>query len=159
MLALTERKWYKLSNSKEGNLTVLQRIKRIFTTIAFSSLLITPMAMPVVAHAQDNTITNNLCAGVNLQTEPNATCAAGDDAAKTKIGGLLTTIINLFSLIVGFISVIMIIIGGLKYITSNGDSGNISSAKNTIIYALVGLAVVALAQFIVRFVLAKVSTT
>jgi hypothetical protein len=49
----------------------------------------------------------------------------------------------------------MIIIGGLKYITSSGDSNNITSAKNTILYAIIGLVVVALAQFIVKFVLGK----
>ncbi len=49
----------------------------------------------------------------------------------------------------------MIIVGGLKYITSGGDSGNITSAKNTILYAIVGLIVVALAQIIVRFVLQR----
>jgi hypothetical protein len=52
----------------------------------------------------------------------------------------------------------MIIVGGLKYITSGGDSGNVSGAKNTILYAIVGLVVVALAQIIVRFVLTRVTT-
>jgi hypothetical protein len=56
---------------------------------------------------------------------------------------------------VGFVAVIMIIIGGLKYVTYSGDSSNINSAKNTILYAVVGLVVVALAQIIVKFVLAK----
>ena len=49
----------------------------------------------------------------------------------------------------------MIIVGGLRYITSGGESSNISGAKTTIIYALVGLVIVALAQFIVHFVLNK----
>ena len=57
--------------------------------------------------------------------------------------------------IVGVVAVIMIIVGGLKYITSGGDSGNISGAKNTILYAVIGLIFVALAQVIVRFVLAR----
>jgi hypothetical protein len=47
------------------------------------------------------------------------------------------------------------IYGGFKYITSSGDSGNVTAAKNTIMYALIGLIIVALAQIIVRFVLAK----
>jgi cytochrome bd-type quinol oxidase subunit 2 len=68
---------------------------------------------------------------------------------------LIKKIINIFSVIVGVIAVIMIIIGGLKYITSGGESSNVSGAKNTIIYAIVGLVVVALAQFIVHFVLAN----
>jgi hypothetical protein len=53
----------------------------------------------------------------------------------------------------------MIIWGGLKYITSGGDSGNVTGAKNTILYAIIGLIIVALAQFIVRFVLSKTTGT
>jgi uncharacterized membrane protein len=74
------------------------------------------------------------------------------------VSTLLRRIINIFSWIVGVIAVIMIIVGGLKYITSGGDSSNVSSAKNTILYALVGLVIVALAQFIVRFVLGQANT-
>jgi hypothetical protein len=58
--------------------------------------------------------------------------------------------------VVGVVSVIMIIIGGFKYIISSGDSANVTSAKNTILYAIIGLVVVLLAQIIVRFVIARV---
>ena len=51
----------------------------------------------------------------------------------------------------------MIIIAGLKYITSQGEPANIATAKNSIIYAAIGLVVVALAQVIVRFVLNRFS--
>jgi hypothetical protein len=61
--------------------------------------------------------------------------------------------LNLFSAIIGIIAVVMIMVGGLKYITSQGESANVASAKNTILYAAIGLVVVALAQVIVRFVL------
>ena len=57
---------------------------------------------------------------------------------------------------VGVIAVIMIIIGGLKYIISSGDSNNINSAKNTILYAIIGLVIVAFAQEVVRYVLTNV---
>lgn len=135
---------------------MIQRIKRAITALAVSTMLIVPVAVPAMASAQDS-IKENLCAGVNLQTTANQSCGASDTETTGRIGSILKTIIDIFSLIVGFISVIMIIVGGLKYITSNGDSGNISSAKNTIIYALVGLAIVALSQVLVKFVLTKVS--
>ena len=61
----------------------------------------------------------------------------------------------MFSAIVGIIAVVMIIVGGIKYITSGGDSGNVTAAKNTILYAVIGLVVVALAQIIVKFVLGR----
>jgi hypothetical protein len=53
----------------------------------------------------------------------------------------------------------MIIFGGFKYITSGGESGNVTSAKNTIIYAVIGLVIVAFAQFIVQFVLGKITAS
>ena len=58
---------------------------------------------------------------------------------------------------VGAVSVVVIIIGGFKYIVSAGDSNGIQSAKNTILYALVGLVVAVFAQVIARFVLGQVT--
>ena len=69
------------------------------------------------------------------------------------VDNLITSIVNIFSVIVGLIAVIMIIYGGFRYITSGGDSTKVNNAKNTILYAIIGLIVVALAQVIVRFVL------
>ena len=103
----------------------------------------------------------NTCTGANLKLESqsggaDATgCASTAAADQTALNTLITNIVNLFSIIVGVVAVIMIIYGGFRYITSGGDSGNIGTAKNTIIYALVGLVIVALAQVIVRFVLQK----
>ena len=80
-----------------------------------------------------------------------------NDKSTGKSGGNLTStvslIINVISIAVGVIAVIMIIWGGMKYITSGGDSNKVKSAKDTILFALIGLVIVALAQFIVRFVL------
>ncbi len=73
--------------------------------------------------------------------------------ARSGINSLIQTTINIISWIVGIISVIMIIIGGLKYIMSTGDSQKVDSAKNTILYAVIGLVIVAFAQIIVLFVL------
>ena len=81
---------------------------------------------------------------------------APEGDAETTILDTVETAINIFSIIIGVISVIMIIIGGLKYITSTGDSSKVESAKNTIIYAVVGLVIVALAQVIVFYVLDRV---
>ena len=58
---------------------------------------------------------------------------------------------------VGIVAVIMIIVGGFKYITSGGESSKVSGAQSTILYAVVGLVVVVLAQIIVHFVLNKTS--
>ena len=73
------------------------------------------------------------------------------------VNGIIELIINILSTLVGVIAVIMIIISGFKYVTAAGDSSKVSSAKSTLIYALVGLIIVALAQLIVRFVLKSVT--
>jgi hypothetical protein len=74
----------------------------------------------------------------------------------TGSSGVLTNVANLLALIGGIIVVIMIIVGGIKYVTSSGDSSQVSSAKNTIIYGLIGLVVIALARIIVSVVISKV---
>jgi multisubunit Na+/H+ antiporter MnhB subunit len=55
--------------------------------------------------------------------------------------------------LIGAISVIMLIIGGIRYTISGGDSGNVTAAKNTILYAIIGLVVAFLAFAIVNWVL------
>ncbi len=132
-------------------------IRKVLLTLATSFFALLPLGATTSVYAAAEGIQQNLCAGANLDVNTDCNSGITDQQAKQKINDILHTVINLFSLVVGVISVIMIIFGGLKYITSGGDSGNVGSAKNTIIYALVGLVVVALAQFMVRFVLTKVT--
>lgn len=54
--------------------------------------------------------------------------------------------------ILGALAVIMIIVGGIRYTTSNGDASRIKAAKDTIMYSVVGLVVALLAYAIVRFI-------
>ena len=65
----------------------------------------------------------------------------------------IKTVVNILLFILGAIAVIMIIIGGVRYTTSNGDSSAIKGAKDTILYAVIGLVVAILAYAIVNFVL------
>ena len=53
---------------------------------------------------------------------------------------------------------VMIIIAGFKYVTSGGDTNGVASAKNTIIYAIIGIVVAALGQILVHFVLTTTQT-
>lgn len=71
---------------------------------------------------------------------------------------LVALIINIFSWVVGAVAVIMLIYAGFRYITGGGDDNSIKSAKNTILYAVIGLVVVVLSQVIVNFVLNQAST-
>lgn len=127
----------------------------IFAILAFASLL--GLAVPTSAQDLDGSV--RCGSNINL----NGTGAACDKDSLKKAGqtnssrieNVIKTVINILSAIVGAVSVIMIVIGGFKYVTSNGDSNNVSSAKNTILYALVGLMIVAFAQVIVQFVLER----
>ena len=82
------------------------------------------------------------------------------DTSKTTgelVGGPVSTVTNLLSFVVGGASVIMIIFGGFKFITSGGNADKTKAATKTITYALVGLAVVVMAQFLVKFVFGRAS--
>jgi hypothetical protein len=113
---------------------------------------------PAPAYAVQSDIGECLSQGSDLDATLSDGCdpAAPGEGTRT-ISDIVTLVVNIFSIIVGIVAVIMIIWGGFKYITSGGDSGNITSAKNTIIYAIIGLVIVALAQFIVQFVLEQVT--
>lgn len=135
----------------------MKQFTRILAGFAVTLGFMLPALVPAVASAQE--VNQNLCDGANFNFSggEGSTCQPGDSGAGAQVDGIVTTIINVISLVVGVVSVIMIIIGGLRYITSNGDSGNVTNAKNTILYAIIGLVVVALAQLIVRFVIERVA--
>jgi hypothetical protein len=134
--------------------------KKIKRNLLVAVTLLT-MSMPVLApsavFAANNATFGGLCGGTNLQTTSTTTdCSASGQNGK--LNTLLTNAVNIFSIIVGVVAVIMIIVGGLRYITSGGDSAKVSGAKNTLIYAIIGLIIVALAQLIVHFVLGQAQT-
>jgi glucose uptake protein GlcU len=66
---------------------------------------------------------------------------------------MIKTVINTLLYILGIIAVVMIIIGGLRYVTSSGDASHVKAAKDTILYSIVGLVVAILAYTIVNYVL------
>lgn len=137
---------------------MIKKLKNLLMSLSLASMFIVPALTPAVVYAAEDAITGKVQCGVDLNLDPNLSCTPDEAGSTQRVNDIVRLVINIFSLIVGLISVIMIIIGGLKYITSGGDSANVTGAKNTILYAVIGLVVVALSQFIVRFVLAKVST-
>ena len=67
-----------------------------------------------------------------------------------------TRILDTFTYIIGGVSVLVIIIGGIRYVTSGGEQAGITAAKNTILYAVVGLVIAILAYSIVHFVISAI---
>jgi hypothetical protein len=139
------------------------KIAALFSVVG---LLVAPVGVVAIASAATPAATTNLqkclAQGTNLDlstSDTNGNCNGTSDTSggTSGINKIITDVINIFSLVVGIVAVIMIIVGGFRYITSGGASDSVSGAKNTIIYAIIGLIVVALAQFIVQFVLNKVT--
>lgn len=101
--------------------------------------------------------TLTLCAGkamaMTAQEGAEAVRADGMPAELVGVDGVFTKFSNIALYAVGAISVIMLIWGGLRYITSGGDSKKITDAKNTILYAIIGLVIAVLAFAIINFVL------
>ena len=71
----------------------------------------------------------------------------------TDLQGNVQTILNAIIGVLGIIAVVIIIIGGVKYMTSSGDSGKVKTAKDTILYGVIGLVICVLAFAIVNFVI------
>lgn len=123
---------------------------KVLILVVLSLALIGVVAAPrVFADAK-----SAVCEGAGLTVGSSGSgCAA--PAGSPDVDSALAKGMNLFSAILGIIAVVMIMVGGLKYMTSQGDAGQMNSAKNTIIFAAIGLLIVALAQVIVNFVLER----
>lgn len=126
----------------------MKSFKKLFLITISFLFLFNAIVVPATASAQlFSGSKEQACQGIT----GGGTCDSVGSASK--IDSTIATVINIFSWIVGVVAVIMLIIGGFRYITSGGDSSKVSGAKDTILYAIIGLVVVAMAQIIVRFVL------
>jgi cytochrome bd-type quinol oxidase subunit 2 len=85
----------------------------------------------------------------------NQACATACNT-KSNLGQVFANVANILVFLVGSVSVIMIIVGGLRYVTSNGDSKQTEAAKNTVLYAVIGLVVAIVAYAIVNFVVTNI---
>lgn len=90
------------------------------------------------------------------QVQKGIDAAGGSGASATNLPALIKSIINILLYIAGAVAVVMLILGGIRYITSNGKQDQVTAAKNTIMYAIIGLIVVILAYAIVQFVVDNV---
>lgn len=116
----------------------------IVPALALGVSMVAPMVQPTDVYAQDD-----------LSLGGGAGSAKGEDQATDLFGnnGIFQTITNVLLFIIGAISVIMLIIGGVRYVVSGGDQAAVTAAKNTILYAVVGIVVAILAYALVNFVI------
>lgn len=121
--------------------------------LSFATIVIPPASVRATDVLQ---ICNNVPAG----TPPPSACKDRQNNtgnANPLVGpdGIITTYTRILALVIGFASIIMIIVSGFKFVMSQGDPNNVTNARNSILYAVIGLGVAAFAQLIVTFVISK----
>lgn len=122
--------------------------------LTLSVLIIGFMASAFPLHVQAQS-KDAVCAGINAQNGGSTNC--DPIASGNSVNKLVGVAIRIFQAIVGVIALFMFILAGLSYITSGGDSSKTKTAKDRILYGSIGLAVVALAQVIIQFVLNRLN--
>lgn len=121
-----------------------QITKTLIQTITGVSAILTLMAGKVIA--------------LSAKEGAEAARAQGMPAELVGPEGVFTKITNTILYAVGIVSVIMLIYGGFRYVISGGDSKKVTDAKNTVLYAIIGLIISILAFAIVNFVITSISS-
>jgi hypothetical protein len=119
---------------------MMNKIKLVVLTFA----MLIGIAAMVPSHSASADAKGEILKGYN---------EVGGNTETRTVQSSVKTVVNVMLYIIGALSVIMIVVGGIKYTISAGDSSKVTSAKNTIMYAVVGLAVALFAYAIVNFVL------
>ena len=127
-------------------------MKQLIKKMLQASLVVSLLAVGVVAVGVDA----SPVLAQNLTLEGGAEAAQGTDQENTTlfgVGGIFETVTNILLFLIGAIAVIMLVIGGIRYVVSGGDQAAVTAAKNTILYAIVGIIVAFLAYAAVQFVI------
>lgn len=94
---------------------------------------------------------------LNSEAKNKALCNVKSDAAgASNLFGTIQTAVNVVLSVLGIVTVLMIVLGGVNYTTSQGDPGKTKKAKDTIVFGIIGLIIAMLAFAIVNFVLTSV---
>lgn len=107
--------------------------------LAMAFTAVSPVSLPVYADAKD-------------EVKKGADMTNSGGSAKQDLPDVITTIINVMLFIAGALAVIMIIYGGIRYITAHGDEKQVKVAKDTIVYSVVGLIIAIIAYALVTFI-------
>lgn len=124
-------------------------ITRMLAVIGLSSLLLVGATSPSVRAADP-------LSGVCSDSKAAKTSVCQDGSDENSIFTILRNVINTLLFVGGIIAVVMIIVGGIRYVVSAGDSQSANTAKDTILYAVVGLVVAIMSYAIVNFVLNRI---
>ena len=122
---------------------------KIFTKILTAGMLMVGL-LGVFAPAVSAANGINICSGENGGDK--SVYCQNRGSGETQVNGIIKTIVEVLLTAVGAISIIMIVIGGIMFALSSGDAQKAAKARNTVLYAVVGLAVSLFASAIVNFV-------
>lgn len=131
-------------------------MKSVLKKLAQATMLL-PFLVAAFSLAAPAAVLAQNCDDVSGGISAGADCAAPTTAQQPLFGpdGVFVTVTNILIFIIGAIAVIMLIVGGIRYVLSQGDQGAVTSAKNTILYAVIGIVVALLAYGAVSFVTAQ----
>lgn len=128
---------------------IINMVTKVFAVAGLLVALSTPLAFAASTSSGSG---GEACQAVS-QLDPGK--GANCNSSGPSVNKLISLTVNLLTFAAAVIAIIMIIVSGLKYITSQGDANSASSAKKTLLYSIIGLVIVVIAQLIVKFVLAK----
>ena len=125
------------------------RLKQIL-----SSLLI----IPLMALGVSTVFYSDIVGASNMTLSGGVSNSQGEGVPGELTGsdGVFEVVVNVLLFIIGAVSVIMLIYGGIRYTTSGGNTNSVTAAKNTVIYSIVGLVISILAYAIVNFVVTNI---
>jgi type IV secretion system pilin len=153
-----------IKNLKEKKV-ITKNIKKVL-----AGILVVPLAMfgivavAAPAYAVDGSGPNCTVGSSENASNDSLSLQSGSNCTGTKNQGqdltvVFKTVVNILLFIVGAVAVIMLVIGGLRYVTSNGDQNAVTGAKNTILYAIIGIVVAFLAYAAVQFVTSQLEAS
>lgn len=123
------------------------------------SIVLASLGMLVVGFsgqaAAFNPFGTNVCDQTNPAGEQSPVCEPDGSNPITGPSGVINRIADIFALITGVAAVIVIIVGGFEYVRSGGESAKVNKAKNTILFAIIGLVVVVVARSLVIFTVSR----
>lgn len=119
-----------------------QIIMAIACMFVFSGLVAAQASVPVLADAKTEVLEGSGAVG-------------GSDAGNegTQVAVVIKNVIGILSFLVGLVAVLMIVIAGFRFVTSNGDAATAKSARETIVYAVIGIIITVMAYAIVNFII------
>lgn len=132
-------------------------------TILISLLLIIGLSFSAIHSVNAYNVYGTTCstaqAGASTSVSQSPVCNKNETTGNDPItgpGGIIIKVTKIIAEITGVAAIIMIIVGGIEFVTSGGEANSVAQAKNTIIYALVGLVVILISSTLIAFVVDRI---